>query len=117
MIKTEKYYFDVVVIGVGIIGIATSLEHAKKGLQVLLVEKNPTFGQGVSSRNSEVIHAGIYYPQNSLKAQFCRRGMELLYDYCKSKMIPHRQIGKLIIQTEYFLMGIKKENKPFLLVV
>ena len=66
MIKTEKYYFDVVVIGAGIIGIATSLEHAKKGLQVLLVEKNPTFGQGVSSRNSEVIHAGIYYPQNSL---------------------------------------------------
>ena len=54
---TEKYYFDVVVIGAGIIGIATSLEHAKKGLQVLLVEKNPTFGQGVSSRNSEVIHA------------------------------------------------------------
>ena len=100
MIKTEKYYFDVVVIGAGIIGIATSLEHAKKGLQVLLVEKNPTFGQGVSSRNSEVIHAGIYYPQNSLKAQFCRRGMELLYNYCKIKMIPHRQIGKLIIQTD-----------------
>ena len=65
--KPEKYHFDVVVIGAGIIGIAVSLAHAKKGLQVLLVEKNPTFGQGISSRNSEVIHAGIYYPPNSLK--------------------------------------------------
>ncbi len=57
--KIEKYYFDVVVIGAGILGIAISLAHAKKGLQVLLVEKNPTFGQGVSSQNSEVIHAGF----------------------------------------------------------
>ena len=81
---TEKYYFDVVVIVAGIIGIAISLEHAKKGLQVLLVEKNSTFGQGISSRNSEVIHAGIYYPSNSLKAKFCRRGMEMLYSYCKN---------------------------------
>ena len=98
--KPEKYYFDVVVIGAGIIGIAISLAHAKKGSQVLLVEKNPTFGQGISSRNSEVIHAGIYYPPNSLKAKFCRRGMILLYDYCKDKDIPHKKIGKLIIQTE-----------------
>ena len=99
--KPEKYHFDVVVIGAGIIGIAVSLAHAKKGLQVLLVEKNPTFGQGISSRNSEVIHAGIYYPPNSLKAKFCRRGMKLLYDYCKDKMIPHKKIGKLIVQTDH----------------
>ena len=98
---TEKYYFDVVVIGAGIIGISISLEHAKKGLQVLLVEKNSTFGQGISSRNSEVIHAGIYYPSNSLKAKFCRRGMEMLYSYCKNKMIPHKKLGKLIVQTNH----------------
>jgi len=97
---TEKYHFDVIIIGAGIIGIAISLAHAKRGLQVLLVEKNSTFGQGNSSRNSEVIHAGIYYPPNSLKAKFCRRGMEMLYKYCKDNMIPHKNIGKLIIQTE-----------------
>ena len=98
--KAEKYHFDLVVIGAGIIGIAVSLAHAKKGLKVLLIERNPSFGQGISSRNSEVIHAGLYYPPNSLKAKFCRSGRDLLYRYCKDKMIPHKKIGKLIVQTD-----------------
>ena len=95
----EEYNFDLVVIGAGVVGIASSLAFAKKGLKVLLVEKTDSFGKGISSRNSEVIHAGIYYPENSLKSKFCRRGMELLYDYCKKRRIAHRKIGKLIVQT------------------
>ena len=100
--KHEEYAFDLVVIGAGIVGIAASLAFAKKGLKVLLVEKTDTFGKGISSRNSEVIHAGIYYPKNSLKAKFCRRGMELLYDYCKKRGIANRKIGKLIVQTQRY---------------
>ena len=66
---------------------------------VLLIEKNLQFGEGISSRNSEVIHAGIYYPENSLKAKFCRDGMERLYRYCYEKKISIKQTGKLIVQT------------------
>ena len=97
--KSEKYDFDLIVIGAGMIGIAISLAYSKKGLKVLLVEKNSSFGTGISSRNSEVIHAGIYYPKDSLKAKFCRRGMKLLYDYCKQKRIAYKKVGKLIVQT------------------
>ena len=98
----EEYAFDLVVIGAGIVGIAASLAFAKGGLKVLLVEKNDSFGTGISSRNSEVIHSGIYYPKNSLKSKFCRRGMELLYEYCKKRGIAYRKIGKLIVQTQSY---------------
>ena len=90
----EEYDFDLVVIGAGVVGIASSLAFAKKGLKVLLVEKTESFGTGISSRNSEVIHAGIYYPQNSLKAKFCRDGMFKLYNYCNKKNIPINSLIK-----------------------
>ena len=67
-------HIDVVIIGAGVIGLATAREIAQSGKSVLLIEKEKSFGMATSSRNSEVIHAGIYYPQNSLKAKFCVDG-------------------------------------------
>ncbi|KAJ0974666.1 hypothetical protein J5N97_016631 [Dioscorea zingiberensis] len=94
-----KEKVDVVVIGAGVVGLAVAREIALKGRDVLVVESASTFGTGTSSRNSEVIHAGIYYPPNSLKARFCVKGRELLYQYCVDRGIPHKQIGKLIVAT------------------
>ncbi|KAF3441362.1 hypothetical protein FNV43_RR15276 [Rhamnella rubrinervis] len=94
-----KERVDCVVIGAGVVGIAVARELALRGRDVLIVESAPTFGTATSSRNSEVIHAGIYYPPNSLKATFCVRGRELLYKYCSERNIPHKQIGKLIVAT------------------
>ncbi|KAH6832619.1 FAD-dependent oxidoreductase family protein [Perilla frutescens var. hirtella] len=91
---------DVVVIGAGVVGIAVAREVAMRvGREVLVIESAPTFGSGSSSRNSEVIHAGIYYPTNSLKARLCVRGRHLAYEYCREHGIPHKQIGKLIVAT------------------
>ncbi|KAM6581248.1 hypothetical protein CsatA_005022 [Cannabis sativa] len=90
---------DCVVIGAGVVGIATARELAARGRDVLVIESASTFGTGTSSRNSEVIHAGIYYPRNSLKAIFCARGRDLLYKYCTEHNVPHEQIGKLIVAT------------------
>ena len=71
----DIYNFDIIIVGAGVIGIAIARACAQKKKSVLLIERNPQFGEGISSRNSEVIHAGIYYPENSLKAKFCRDGM------------------------------------------
>lgn len=91
---------DAVVIGAGVVGIAVARALAMRhGRDVVVIESAPTFGTGTSSRNSEVIHAGIYYPRNSLKALFCVRGRQLLYKYCKEHETPHQQIGKLIVAT------------------
>ena len=106
MLNRDIYNFDIVVVGAGVIGISIALACAKKNFSVLLLEKNSNFGQEISSRNSEVIHAGIYYPENSLKAKFCRDGMKRLYQYCKEKSIPFKQTGKLIVQT-----NIKDQDK------
>ncbi len=95
----EIYEFDIIVVGAGVIGIAIAMTCAQKK-KVLLIEKKSSFGSGISSRNSEVIHAGIYYPQNSLKAKFCRDGMFRLYNYCNKKSIPIKQVGKLIVQSD-----------------
>ncbi|KAK7316028.1 hypothetical protein VNO77_34651 [Canavalia gladiata] len=97
--SVPKERVDCVVIGAGIVGIAIARAIALKGREVLVIESAPTFGTGTSSRNSEVIHAGIYYPQNSFKAVFCVRGREMLYEYCSKHDIPHKQIGKLIVAT------------------
>ena len=101
----DIYKFDIIVVGAGVIGIAIAMACAKKN-SVLLIEKNSSFGRGISSRNSEVIHAGIYYPTDTLKAKFCRDGMERLYEYCYKKNIPIKQTGKLIVQTNF-----KDQNK------
>jgi L-2-hydroxyglutarate oxidase LhgO len=88
---------DCIVLGAGVVGLAIARELAISGRDVLIVEKADAIGTGTSSRNSEVIHAGIYYPRGSLKAQLCVRGKHMLYAYCKEKGIPHKQLGKLIV--------------------
>lgn len=88
---------DALVIGGGIAGLFTALKLNESFDSVALVEKNSFCGQEVSSRNSEVIHAGIYYPENTLKSILCQRGRNLLYEFCRKRDIPHRKIGKLII--------------------
>jgi len=88
---------DITVIGAGVIGLAVSRALSGAGKEVVVVEKNPSFGQEASSRNSEVIHAGLYYPGNSLKSIMCIRGKELLYELCSKHNIPSRKLGKLLV--------------------
>lgn len=92
-------HVDTVVGGAGVIGLAVARDLSLKGRKVLLVEKESGVGRGISSRNSEVIHAGIYYPPEMLKSKLCVTGKQELYRYCESRRIPHRQIGKLIVAT------------------
>ena len=88
-----------IVIGAGVVGLAVARQLALEGQEVLLLESADAFGTGTSSRNSEVIHAGIYYPAGSLKAKLCVKGRQLLYTYCHERHIPHKQCGKLIVAT------------------
>lgn len=90
---------DVIVAGAGVVGLACARELALAGLQVVVVEREAAFGSGVSSRNSEVVHAGLYYPPGSLKARLCVRGRQLLYAYAESRGVPLRRCGKLIVAT------------------
>ena len=90
---------DVVVVGAGVVGLAIARALALKGLEVVIVEREGAIGSGVSSRNSEVIHAGHYYDAGSLKAQLCVRGRHLLYAYCEERGIEHRRCGKLVVAT------------------
>jgi len=90
---------DVTIIGAGVIGLAVAEKISGSFSNIFLVEKYRTFGQETSSRNSEVIHAGIYYPQGSLKAKLCVEGKNLLYDYCRKFDIPFNNCGKLIVAT------------------
>ncbi len=90
---------EVVVIGAGVVGLAVARALALAGREVLVIEKEKAIGQGVSSRNSEVIHAGLYYPTGSLKAKLCVRGKDMLYAYCAERGLPIRQCGKLIVAT------------------
>lgn len=95
----ESARVDSCVIGAGVVGLAVARQLALSGQEVLVVEKGPGFGEGISSRNSEVIHAGIYYPTDSLKAKLCVRGKQLLYDYCERFNVEHHRLGKLIVAT------------------
>ena len=92
--------FENVVIGAGVVGLAIARELAQRGRGVLVVEKEQSFGMGISSRNSEVIHAGIYYPEGSQKAFHCVRGRKMLYEYCVEKAVPFKKTGKLIVATD-----------------
>jgi L-2-hydroxyglutarate oxidase LhgO len=89
--------FDIVVVGAGVVGLAVGRALARAGREVLVLEKNAAIGEETSSRNSEVIHAGIYYPRGSLKAALCVRGRDALYRYCAEKHIPHERLGKVIV--------------------
>ena len=94
-----------VVIGAGVVGLACARALARKGLEVLVLESQHMIGSGVSSRNSEVIHAGIYYPKGSIKARACVEGKKMLYDYCREREIGHNRCGKLIVATSDEQLG------------
>ena len=89
--------FDCAVVGAGVVGLAIARELALSGRAVIVLEQNGQIGEETSSRNSEVIHAGIYYPTGSLKARWCVEGKALLYEYLQARALPHRRIGKLIV--------------------
>ncbi|MBW6423278.1 NAD(P)/FAD-dependent oxidoreductase [Rhizobium sp. XQZ8] len=94
---TEVLQLDCVVIGGGVVGLAIARELAMAGREVVLLEGEAMTGSITSSRNSEVIHAGLYYPTGSLKAELCVAGKHKLYDYCRERHIPHRRCGKLVV--------------------
>ena len=91
---------QVLVVGAGVVGLAIARAAAFAGHDVIVAEATRGIGNGVSSRNSEVIHGGMYYPTGSLRALHCPRGRRMLYDFCASHGVPHRRSGKLIVSTE-----------------
>lgn len=88
-----------VVIGAGVVGLACARALARRGIETVILERNDTFGSESSARNSEVIHAGLYYPSASLKAALCVAGRRQLYDFCTTHGVSHRRCGKLIVAT------------------
>ncbi len=88
---------DVLIVGAGVIGLAIAAKLSQQFDNVLVIDKNNSFGEETSSRNSEVIHAGIYYPKDSLKAKLCVQGKHLLYQYCQKRHIPFKRVGKLLV--------------------
>jgi L-2-hydroxyglutarate oxidase LhgO len=90
---------ECVVIGAGVVGLAVARALAARGREVIVLEATEAIGTGTSSRNSEVIHAGLYYPRGSLKATLCVRGREMLYEYCAARGVPHERCGKLLVAT------------------
>lgn len=94
-----SFDFDATVVGAGAVGLACGRALAKRGLSVLVLEREPHIGQGVSSRNSEVIHGGLYYPTGSLKARFCVEGRRRLYAFLESHKVDYRRCGKLVVAT------------------
>lgn len=96
---------EVIVVGAGVVGLACALALARAGREVLVVERESRAGEGVSSRNSGVIHAGLYYPPGSLKARVCVRGRDLLYDYCAQRGVPHRRCGKWVVASSEAQLG------------
>src|SRR5215470_12961384 len=88
---------QVLVVGAGVIGLAIAREAALAGHDVIVADAEPRIGSGTSSRNSEVIHAGIYYPTGSLRERHCARSRRMLYKFCASHGVPHRKLGKLVV--------------------
>lgn len=106
-----KYEIDCLVIGAGVIGIAIARELQLAGREVFLVERERSFGMETSSRNSEVIHAGIYYPPGGLKAELCVEGKALLYEYCKQHGVPHKNPGKIIVAIDQAEVSVLEKYK------
>ncbi|SAM85887.1 uncharacterized protein UBRO_07251 [Ustilago bromivora] len=101
--KTPDFSIDHLIIGGGVVGlsIASALSRRWPDRTTYLVERNKSFGEETSSRNSEVIHAGLYYPADSLKTRLCLRGRELMYQYCQENGIPHKQTKKLVVGADF----------------
>ncbi|HEY2659270.1 MAG TPA: NAD(P)/FAD-dependent oxidoreductase [Caulobacteraceae bacterium] len=97
---STAFDFDAVVVGAGAVGLATGYALARRGLIVAVLEKERAIGQGVSSRNSEVIHAGLYYPTGSLKARLCVQGRRAMYAFCDMHGVNYARCGKLVVATE-----------------
>ena len=96
---------ECVVIGAGVVGLAIAAKLSQSGHEVVILEAEPDYGSITSARNSEVIHAGIYYTNNSLKARYCVQGKHQLYAYCKQRQIAHQNCGKLIVATDDTQLG------------
>jgi len=88
---------QVLVIGAGVVGLSVARAAARAGHDVVVAEKTSGIGNGISSRNSEVVHAGLYYPPGSLRARHCVHGRHMLYEFCSSHGVPHRKCGKLVV--------------------
>lgn len=88
---------DCAVIGAGVVGLACARSLAAAGREVVILEREAAFGTGISARNSEVIHAGLYYPPGSLKARLCVEGRRMLYAWCAARGVPHARCGKLVV--------------------
>jgi len=99
---------DAVVVGAGVVGLAIARELARRGHETLILEAAAGIGAGASSRNSEVIHGGLYYPPGSLKARLCVAGRERLYDFCRERGIAHRRCGKLILADDTQLPALRR---------
>ncbi len=100
MANPETFHVQTVVIGAGIIGLAVARALALRGREVLVLEAGPRFGEGTSSRNSEVIHGGLYYPEHSLKAELCVQGRQAMYEFCEKRRLPFRKCGKWIVASD-----------------
>jgi L-2-hydroxyglutarate oxidase LhgO len=98
--KVISEAMQVLVVGAGVVGLAVARAAARKGHEVIIAEQTKGIGNGVSSRNSEVIHGGMYYPTGSLRAYHCPRGRRMMVEFCASHGVPHRVCGKLIVATE-----------------
>src|ERR1700739_2473699 len=95
-----SFDFDACVVGAGAVGLATGYALVKRGLTVVVLEKERVIGQGVSSRNSEVVHGGLYYPTASLKARLCVAGRRALYSFLDAHQVAYRKCGKLVVASE-----------------
>src|SRR5580704_14344814 len=91
---------DCIVVGAGVVGLAVGRALAMAGREVIIIEAEGGIGRGISSRNSEVIHAGLYYPPGSLKAQTCVAGRRMLYRFCEDHAVPFRRCGKIVVAAE-----------------
>src|SRR5580658_6673574 len=96
----SEFDFDACVVGAGAVGLACGYALSKRGLSAVVLEQERAIGQGVSSRNSEVVHGGLYYPTGSLKARFCVAGRRALYAFCDAHQVAYRRCGKLVVATE-----------------
>ncbi len=107
----SDFSVDTAIIGAGVVGLAIARELSQKNKEVLIIEAEENFGQITSSRNSGVIHAGIYYPEKSLKSKFCVSGNKLLYDFCKKNFVPYKNTKKLLIASSYDQINIIENIK------
>src|SRR5829696_10377044 len=105
---------DTAVIGAGVVGLATAWSLARRGRSVCVLEREPRPGMGTSTHNSQVIHAGMYYPAGSLKARHCVEGARRLYEFCATFGVPHARCGKIIVTHDEagiaMLEGIKAKG-------